>query len=103
MPLAGFAAFGGVEAAGASTPLLTCTSTNGAVTFNNGGTGIYLNSNTGSSAELLAEAFGGETSITINKLAISGQTFVLDDAGTPYTYTVLTDTVPGSGVESPDV
>ncbi len=103
LPLAGFAAFGGVEAAGASTPLLTCTSTSGAVTFNNGGTGIFLNSNAGQSAELLADAYGGQTTITINKLAIAGQTFTLDDLGTPYTYTVLTDNTPGSGVETPDV
>src|SRR5271155_5150362 len=74
IPLTGFAAFG-VEAAGASTPLLRCTAVNGNVSFNGGSTGISLSSNAGQTAEVLAEATAGATPITINKLAIAGQTF----------------------------
>jgi hypothetical protein len=109
LPLTGFAILGGAGVAAASSPVLTCGTLApdpagiGAITFNEGGTGIYLNSNAGQAAELLDAASAGATSITINKLAITGQTFTLAAFASGGPYTVTGDAAPGSGVESPDV
>lgn len=109
LPLTGFAILGGAGVAAASSPVLTCSTVApdpagiGAVTFNNGAAGIYLNSNAGQAAELLDAASAGATSITINKLAITGQKFTLAAFASGGPYTVTGDSTPGSGVVTPDV
>ncbi len=81
LPLSSAIALGGIQAASAGGgPLLTCPNTtadSGTISFNSGSTGIYLNSNAGQTAELTADAYGASTSISINKLAITGQTLTI--------------------------
>ena len=111
LPLAGLATFGGSQltAQAAAGPTLLCTSVTGgntvansAITFTSGGntTGISLDALPGFNAVLLDAATNGQSTITINTITTKGQT--LSVAGFTGTYQVLSDSTPGSGVESPD-
>ena len=112
LPLAGLATFGGsheLTALAAGGPTLLCTSVTGgntvansAITFTSGGntTGISLDVLAGFNAVLLDAATNGQSTITINTITTKGQT--LSVAGFTGTYQVLSDSTPGSGVESPD-
>ncbi len=97
LPLTGIAVFGGVTAANAGGgPLLTCAQVGAnpsgpgaAMSFSEGGSpaGVYLNSGAGVTAALAANAFNGNTSITIGRnLLTVGQTLTV--AGFTGTYTV---------------
>ena len=116
LPLGGLVAFGGVQAASAGgPPVLTCPSIQpdpspavvggGGTTWDGGGgpgtSGLYFGAQAGGTFALLAGAAQGATSITINNIAIPGET-ITSIAGAVGTYAVTSDSTPLAAV-SPDV